>query len=76
MYKLTSENLTNVGGPMGNNFSWANWSKYFKRLKNAKVYAEEDYGEPLKWKKFRVRTLSTKDLGYVMYFIEEIKTED
>ena len=75
MYKLVSENLTNLGGPMGTEYTFDNWVKYFHSIKNAKKHAENDYGEKIDWKKTKKRTHSP-DLGYVMYQIYPIKFED
>jgi len=81
MYELRSENLTHLGGPMGSEYTTTNWRKFFKSLDGAKECAEKDYADhkgsvPLKWTKNDKGKLSTGDLGYVMYHIKEIKTED
>lgn len=78
VYSLTSENLTNLGGPMGSEYTYDNWVKYFSSIETAKRYAEKNYngsrGE-IKWKK-RGKKLETQDLGYVMYHIVPVKLEE
>lgn len=79
MYRLTSSDISNVGGPMGhpNTRAFTLFHKYFYSLSNAKEYAEKDYHGPhkFKWRKDNGRWLSP-DLGYVMYHIEKVKVED
>lgn len=77
MYSLTSENLSGLGGSMGTERTWANWVKYFNSIKEAKAYAEKDYtgGRDLVWSRTSAGYCSP-DLGYVMYWISKIKTED
>lgn len=71
IYKLTSENLTNLGGPMGSEYTFSNWEKYFTSIESAKKYAEKDYGDKIKWKGGK-RKPSSGDLRYVMYEIEKL----
>lgn len=49
IYKLISENLTNLGGPMGSEYTYNNFVKYFDSIKKAKEYAEKDYGKAIPW---------------------------
>ena len=79
MYKLTSENLTNLGGPMGTEYTYPNWEKYFNTILEAKKYAEKDFAkDPQKRKLTWTREnkqIYTKDMGYVMYEIVKVKVE-
>lgn len=75
MYILRSENLTNLGGRMGTEYTFSNFEKYFNSLSSARKYAEKDYGSKLEWIKEKYG-FRTKDLSYVMYHIRKIKTED
>jgi hypothetical protein len=81
MYKLTSENLSNLGGPMGSEYTTTNWEKYFKTIPAAKAYAEKDYSKSekrskIKWTRGDVRgSLTSGDLSWVMYDIEPVKCE-
>lgn len=72
---LRSENLTGLGGQMGTERTWTNWTKYFNKVDNAKNTAEADFGKKIKWKKEKCGWHSP-DLRHVMYYIEVIKTED
>lgn len=78
-YKLVSENLTGLSGPMGTERTWANWTRYFSDLRKAKKAAEEDYakqapGKTFSWKKDGKRHHSG-DLLFVMYNIGPIVVE-
>jgi hypothetical protein len=80
IFKLISENLTNLGGPMGTEHTFANWVKYFDSVDNAKEYAMKDYtnGGILRWTFEWVMDLNgwrSPDLGFVMYHINEVKVE-
>ncbi len=75
IYKLTSENLTNLCGSMGSEYTYPNWIKYYSSIKAAKIAAERDYKKPVKWVK-RGKEITSGDLGYVMYGICEIKIEE
>lgn len=74
IFELKSENLTNVGNAMGSAYSYENWHKPFKKIEDAKDFAEKDYGKPLEWitEDYGFRT---KDLSYVMYYIKKITVE-
>lgn len=82
IFKLISENLTGLGGPMGTERTWNNWVKYFSDFEKAKLFAEKDYNKnkheratnSIVWKKERDKT-SSQDLGFVMYHISKIKVE-
>ena len=43
IYELESENLSNLGGPMGSGRTYSNWIKYFKKKEDAQKVAEADY---------------------------------
>jgi len=77
IYRLVSENLTGLGGPMGTERTWTNWTKYCKTIEQAQKIAEKDYNKsrgPIKWIKEK-DGYRTEDLGYVMYHIKKIKIE-
>ena len=76
MYQLISENLTNLGGPMGSEYTYDNYRKSFLKLSNAKKYAEKEYGSEIEWIEKKNGGLRSPDLSYVMYHIEEIKFID
>ena len=76
MFKLESENLTGLGAPMGKERTWINWTKYFKSIENAKKYAQNHFGMVITWKKRSKNHISSGDLGYVMFHITKIETED
>jgi hypothetical protein len=75
-FELRSENLTNLGGPMGSEYTYDNWDKSFSTIEKAKAYAEKDYkkecnGEPekaIKWSGGK-KNCHTQDLRFVMYHI-------
>jgi hypothetical protein len=75
MVKLISENLAHLGGPMGSEYTTENFCKLFKNRRNAKKYAEKDYGNKLEWLKDG-KNERTNDLRYVMYHIKPVETED
>ena len=72
IFQLRSENLTNLGGPMGTENTFDNFNKPFQTLESAKAYAEKDYGKPIEWiqEKNYVRS---PDLAWVMYHIKEVE---
>ena len=43
VYEAVSENLTNLGGPMGTKSTSTNWTKLFSDPDDAKEYAMKDY---------------------------------
>jgi hypothetical protein len=76
VYEVWSENLTEVGGPMGTAKTWVNWSKTCDSLATAKDFARKDYrsrhpGQNLEWIQGKCNTWRTRDLGYVMYHIAQ-----
>jgi len=78
-YKLTSENLRNVGTMGGS--SYINYTKYFTNLENAKKFARDEYKEKNNGKTFRFKKetnnrLTSGDKGYVLYDITPVKFED
>jgi hypothetical protein len=76
MFKLISEDLTNLGGRMGSEFTKTNYIKYFKSLVKAKKYAEEEYNEQIKWVPYTRNSITSGDLRYVIYTIKRVETED
>jgi hypothetical protein len=81
VYRLVSEDVTNVGGPMGDNDSSENWTEYFESIDGAKAFAEKDYAKtergrkegPIKWREDGTRGWTSGDLSFVMYDITEVK---
>ena len=49
VYELESENLTELGGPMGTERTLTNGRKLFQSAQSAKKYAEGDYKTVLQW---------------------------
>jgi hypothetical protein len=76
VYELVSENLTELGGPMGSEHTWTNWRKLFRDVLSAKAYAEKDYKkeakepEKIKWTRGN-GGWHTQDLLFVMYHINK-----
>jgi hypothetical protein len=76
IFRCTSENLTALGGPMGSERTWDNWSRPFRSLSAAKAAAEADYkktcgGKPeekIIWT-YENDHWHTQDLRFVMYNI-------
>jgi len=82
IYELESENLTKLGGPMGTERTSTNWRKFFNSIDNAKKFAQKDYNKnskredtKLKWTEEEDH-IRTDDMGFVMYYIRVVKTED
>lgn len=73
-YKLVSENLTGLGGPMGTEHTSENFVRYFDGITKAKDAAVKDYGHPIKWERSGKRH-SSGDLMHVMYDISPVKVE-
>jgi hypothetical protein len=79
-FELRSENLQNLGGPMGSEYVEDNWVRPYSSIEKAKKAAEKDYkkecgGNPEKkiiWTR-KGRTITTQDLRFVMYYITEKK---
>jgi hypothetical protein len=78
IYKLVSENLTNLGLTMGSEYTFPNWVRYFDSLAKAKKVAEEDFAKSSKnkitWKREK-NYIHSGDLMWVMYNITKIKVE-
>jgi hypothetical protein len=81
MYELESENLTHLGGPMGTEYTYTNWRKFFSSIKEAKDYAKKDYLKhrddlPDDWEWIREKgETRTPDLLFVMYHIRKVTVE-
>ena len=74
-YSLTSVNHTGLGGPMGSERTWDNWTKYYADADLAKKAAQKDFGPtPLKWHSEH-GGWRTDDMGHVMYRIRRIHLE-
>lgn len=81
MWVLINEDLTHLGGPMGTEYTTTRWRKCYNDIDAAKAAAQEDYEPnhfgPLRWIKDGDQgAIRTNDLGYVMYYIKPVKTED
>jgi hypothetical protein len=86
IYRLISENLTNLGGPMGKEYTYNNWVRYFSSIEKAKSFAESDYdkntkhrptAEKIKWfKESEKDSIRSQDLSFVMYHIKPVKVEE
>lgn len=78
LYELVSEDLTNLGGPMGSEYTTKQSLGLFSgknALNKAKKKAENDYEHgKLTWIKIG-DGFRTKDLGYIMYHIYKRKVE-
>lgn len=74
---LEIEDLTNLGGPMGTEYTTSEY-KYFNNQDNAKRYAEKHYDSGktrIEWSR-RDNYITSGDLGSVMYTIRELVTSD
>ena len=76
MYLLEAENLQNLGGPMGTEYTTTMYRKFYRELDNAKQAAEKDYGKPIRWGHYIGKEWTSGDLRWVMYTITLVKTED
>jgi hypothetical protein len=77
IFELVSENLSNLGGQSGTEYTYANWHKYFTSIKKAKDFAQSDYKgkKRIGWKKSDTNSYCSGDLLYVMYHINPLKIE-
>jgi len=73
IFRLISKNLTHLGGPMGSEYTYNNFTKSFATLESAKSFAEDDYKgeETIKWSHPNDTVWRSQDLGYVMYNIKK-----
>jgi len=71
VYEVVSENLTNLGGRMGTEYTYDNWRKHFSDVDKAKEFAEKDYGKKIKWNKTE-KGFRSDDLLYVMYYVNKL----
>lgn len=84
MYKAVAEDLTNLGGPMGTEYTTTIFRKYFKSRKRAKEYCEKHYRKHtrgtnlkmFKWLKKEDGDVESGDLRFVSYGVYKVKTED
>ena len=79
MYTLTSENLTHLGGPMGTEYTYPNWTKHFTTMDAAKDFAQTDYSrngcsKKIKWSRGKFNC-NSGDLRFVKYYINIVKVE-
>lgn len=71
IYILNSENLTQLGGPMGTEYTFSNWKEYYVDLEKAKK--SKKITEKFIWKRRGKGCYTSGDLGYVKYNITPIK---
>ena len=69
-YELIYEDLTNLGGPMGTEYTTEHSLGLFTTIQKAKTAAKKNYHgeEKIKWSGYQ-----TQDLSYVMYHIRHRK---
>lgn len=77
IFKLISENMTSLGGPMGTERTYINWERHYTDLDAAKAHAEKEYfkdseGGTFKWMR-EGKNYTSGDLRWVMYTIEPVK---
>lgn len=79
VWQLTSENLTGLGGRMGTERTWTNWTQLFRTKELAMKEAQRDLDKhdrgqlrrEIEWKKYE-DSLSSRDYGHVMYHIQQV----
>lgn len=82
LYAVLSENLTELGGPMGTERTSVNWTRYFRNHLHAMWAAFKDYKkqggkEKLVWTLDEDKKgARTQDLGFVQYHVWLIEPED
>lgn len=80
LWELESEDLSNLGGPMGSEYTTTNWRKFFPTQLSARRFAEADYlketdsPSPIVWSRRR-GGVSSQDLLFVMYHIRPVKVQ-
>lgn len=73
IYSLTATDMSNAGGPMGNNDVDVKYVRYFSTKKFAQEHAEKDYGDKIEWNNDRSGGCTSGDLSWVMYDIALVK---
>lgn len=76
VFQLTSENLSNLGGPMGTERTYINWTRHFTNKRSAIAAAEKDYGGPINWIEADAFKTRSPDLGHVMYHVRLLTVEE
>jgi hypothetical protein len=83
-FEVRSENLTNLGGPMGSESVHDNWRRSVSTFKKARAIVEQDYKKECGGKPEKVivwtwddaeKIIRTQDLRFVMYYIREVTVE-
>jgi hypothetical protein len=79
VYEVESENLSNVGGPMGTDRTYTNWTRLASSIEKCIEIAEKDYkknggDETIKWD-IKKNSACSGDLGFVMYNIYKKEVE-
>lgn len=75
-WKVTSEDLTHLGGPMGTEYTTVNWVKVFSSKDKALSYIRKDYGKELRDPYSIKGERARWDLGYVGYTLEPLKVDE
>lgn len=70
-YELVNEDLTNLGGPMGTEYTVTRWRRYFDSAKKAKAAAVKDHEAAIEWHKMG-HGYRSNDLGHTMYYIAQL----
>lgn len=77
VYKAVSENLTQLGGPMGTERTWYNWISFHQTKEGAMKKCEKDYKKhgKLKWAPVPGQrgAVTTGDLRFVMYTVRPVR---
>jgi len=73
MVYLKNTDLTNLGGPMGSEYTTTRYIKFFSKENRAKRFATKEHKAPIRWKRKRDGVITSGDLNYVEYEIGVIK---
>lgn len=78
MYRVYAEDLSLLGGPMGSEPPALPklFDTFYKSLAHAKEHAENHFGKAIGWNTKPSGSMNSGDLGWVMYHIEPVQTED
>ena len=80
IYSLTREDLSNIGAPMGREYSTTDWIKLFSSIHKAKKYAQKDYDnidgrEKFEWTR-KYGEWNSGDLLSKMYTIRKVVIDE
>lgn len=68
-YELTANDLSHLGGPMGTEYTTISLRRNFNSKQEAKAFAANHYGKPIKWIKQTPNKDYSGDLRYIDYTI-------